>query len=82
MIAFMGTDAKQSWSSGHIVYQPNVDSETLRLTIDKQLREQFHINHITLQMESEDKQHLKIIIIRYLGSGSLVLKEPEQCSVK
>ncbi|MDX4951459.1 cation diffusion facilitator family transporter [Proteus mirabilis] len=45
--------------SGHIVYQPNVDSEALRLTIDKQLREQFHINHITLQMESEDKQHLE-----------------------
>ena len=55
----MGTDAKQVDPQWSYCLSTNVDSETLRLAIDKQLREQFHINHITLQMESEDKQHLE-----------------------
>lgn len=43
--------------SGHIVYVPNIDSDALRIKIERQLREQFAINHITLQMEREDRQH-------------------------
>lgn len=45
--------------SGHIVYQPNANHEELRIHLEQQLREQFHINHITLQMECEDRQHLE-----------------------
>lgn len=45
--------------SGHIVYQPNADHEELRIRLEQQLREQFRINHITLQMECEDRQHLE-----------------------
>lgn len=45
--------------SGHIVYDTQVDSEALRIKIEQLLREKFHISHITLQMESEDREHLE-----------------------
>lgn len=45
--------------SGHIVYDTQADSDTLRIRIEQLLREQFHISHITLQMENEDREHLE-----------------------